>query len=216
MANEQTYVLSPLPRRVAKNKGTAPRTYVLANVDPAEGCELLGLENALGEGIPVAAGTGPTVDLAPGETLYAAAATAVELRVLELRKGPEPVAIEEFAFPGEVDDMTIARLPFYTGQRLLSGGVVPRSGQYLNVEWHGTGDTGDPERGSFVMVREGSPAEELLLGERLKLTYGVRWVWAYCHITADLDEDLSLTRRLFLALAPLSLPSIGCYVEIVG
>lgn len=116
---------------------------------------------------------------------------------------------------GPTDDMSLARLPFRTAQALLLAAPV-RDGAAVRLmtEWHGT-DT-DPERGSFVLVREGSEWADTLLGERLRITYFDRSVFAYCHQTADLDDDVSVTRRLYGALTTLSTTSLPVLVEVVA
>lgn len=92
MAHVASYDLTPDPQPVAVNDGSATRTYVIANLSADLGCELLGADKVsgdpqpLGQGLPYAASLRVSVDLGPGETLYAAAADAgVSLRVLELR-----------------------------------------------------------------------------------------------------------------------------------
>jgi hypothetical protein len=89
MARVRTYTLTSDPQQVVNNDGSSLRTYVVANVDAADECELLGTVDgdpqALGEGIPILAGDAPALDVAPGDVLYAAADTSVEVRVLELR-----------------------------------------------------------------------------------------------------------------------------------
>lgn len=117
--------------------------------------------------------------------------------------------------PGPVDDMTLARLPFPTAQRLLSGAVVRGSLVRTYCEWHADSDDGDPELGSFCMARVGGPLENLV-GERLRIRYGTKTVYAYCHRAAALDDDLSLTRSLFARLGNLSATHLHVSVEVIG
>jgi hypothetical protein len=116
--------------------------------------------------------------------------------------------------PGPVEDVALARLPFPTAQRLLARPVVRGSARRTRTEWHGNSGAGDPELGSFCMARVGGPNEDLI-GERLRVRYGTRAVYAVCHRAADLDEDLSLTRTLFARLTRLDTTSLPVIVEVL-
>lgn len=117
---------------------------------------------------------------------------------------------------GPIDDMTIAGLPFPTAQRLLAQGRV-RHDTILttHAEWHADGPDGEPNQRSHCVARLGGPLEHLV-GERLKIRHGRATIYAYCHRTFDVDDDLSLARNLFLRLAPLAQTNVSVLVEVVA
>jgi hypothetical protein len=111
-----------------------------------------------------------------------------------------------------------ARLPFGEAQAVLgSTGPIKGSAQSALCGWHG--QSLHPETGSFVLVNENGPLAGLV-GDRLKITLRDRpspaAVVAYCIGRDALDDDLSLTRRLFLQLALLSSTNIPVTVEVLG
>ena len=116
--------------------------------------------------------------------------------------------------PDETDDY-YGRLPFELAQSVLGEGaaLVTLAGE---CEWHGTKT--DPERGSFCMVRSDGPLAALV-GERIRVTSleaASRSVVAYVHNeSAELTEDLSLTRKLYLALSLLSTDSVNVKIEVL-
>lgn len=117
----------------------------------------------------------------------------------------------------DIDDAQIARYPFSYAQSIL-GAIPPLEGssRVATATWHGTKLS--PERGSFVLVqREGEFSE--MVGQRVKVSaFGGSAVFAYVLGEADLEEidDLSLTRRLFMELAPLATESLGVRIEILS
>lgn len=122
-------------------------------------------------------------------------------------------SFEEATVP-DVDDAQIARYPFSYAQSIL-GSIPPLegSGRVASATWHGT--RMNRERGSFVLVQQDGEFSDLI-GQRVRIsTFKGKAVYAYVLTEADLDEanDLSLTRRLFLALAPLATESLGVRVE---
>lgn len=112
-----------------------------------------------------------------------------------------------------------ARFPFPLAQAALdTGKVVENSGQIASLGWHGTRI--DPERGSFAVVNADGPLADLV-GERLKITSSggearPRTVFVYCHTRASIEEDLSVTRRLFLGLSVPSDFAPSVQVEVVS
>lgn len=116
------------------------------------------------------------------------------------------------------DDFYYARLPFERAQKVLdTGKTEPRSLRVANLGWHG--NRLDQERGSFVIVNSDGPLADLV-GERLRITVGrglavARCVTAYCHTRATLDSDLSVPRRLFLALDQLGDERPEVEVEVI-
>lgn len=117
--------------------------------------------------------------------------------------------------PGPVDDLTLAQFPYPTAQRLLAGSVERGSRRRALAEWHGTSPDGDPLVGSLAMVNPNGALADLV-GERIKVTYQGRSVFAYVHRSSALDEDLSLTRTLFARLARLDATNIAALVEVLG
>lgn len=118
----------------------------------------------------------------------------------------------------EADDFYYARLPFDLAQSALdTGKAVGEPVRIGRLGWHGTRI--DPERGSFAVVDADGPLADLV-GERVRITSGrgeiQRSVIAYCHNRATLGEDMSVTRRLFLALAVPGDDSLSVEVEIIG
>lgn len=114
--------------------------------------------------------------------------------------------------PGQ-DDFAYARLPFREAQRKLGeGGHVLGTRQLAVVGWHG--DVFDPEIGSFVIAKTGTPFAELV-GQRVWVSTrtGRRAVYAFVHSEADIFEDLSLTRRLFQSLELLAVDELDAFVE---
>jgi hypothetical protein len=117
----------------------------------------------------------------------------------------------------DIDDIQIGRYPFEYAQSIL--GMDPpqdATSTVASCSWHGT--LLNPERGSFALVqRDGRFAE--LIGERVKVsTFLGKSVNAYVLGEAELDEedDISLTRRLFLELAPLSTDAINVRVAVLS
>lgn len=122
----------------------------------------------------------------------------------------------------DVPDEQLARLPWDAAQRALAvSGPVRASRRSAVASWHGV-DT-DPERGAFCIARsDGALAD--LVGERVRVAFRVgtreRAVAVFCHDEQDfpdgLVEDISLSRRAFLALAPWAMETIPVTVEVLG
>jgi hypothetical protein len=83
--------------------------------------------------------------------------------------------------------------------------------------WHGT--RFNRETGAFALVRSSGPLAHLI-GERLKVTLVTnrhRVVYVYVNGSTDrVYADLSLTRRAWLNLAPLSEKEAPVYVEVMS
>lgn len=128
-----------------------------------------------------------------------------------------------YTIPTDVPDAYLARLPWDSAQQALgAGGTISTSKQAAAAGWHGPST--DPELGAFCIVRTDGPLANLV-GERLRVTYRTgtraRSVVVYCHDELDFgedgaDEDLSLTRRAMLALAPLALDLVPVEVEVMS
>jgi hypothetical protein len=83
--------------------------------------------------------------------------------------------------------------------------------------WHGLRT--DPERGAVALVQQGGALTDLV-GERIRLrdplTHREIFVFVNDEMVLAEDEDLSVTRRLFLALAPLWRTSVDVRVEVMN
>jgi hypothetical protein len=169
---------------------------------------------AAGEGFPLAPGGEYRATAKGSLKLWGLSLGSNEVVVAVSRTVVERVAIV-WEFKGPVEDMIIARLPFPEAQDQLRGAVESKSRTLASCEWHGANSNlGDPERTSFAMVNENGPLTGLV-GERIAVSFGARQVFAYVHRSAALDSDLSVTRRLFMALAPLSTTSLDVTVGVV-
>lgn len=119
-----------------------------------------------------------------------------------------------YAPPEGAPEDFYATLPFADAQAVLRSTVPePRTARLATCEWHST--MIDPGRGSFAVVRRGGPLEELL-GERILVTAGGRSVAAYVTALREIEEDLSLYRRAFLALATLATERLTVKVEVLA
>jgi hypothetical protein len=115
----------------------------------------------------------------------------------------------------EVDDAHIARYPFSYAQSIL-GAEPPLAGtsRLAACTWHGT--LVHPDRGSFALVRRDSEFSNLV-GERIRITtFAGREVFAYVIAEADLEDDISLTRRVFMKLAPLATDQLSVRAEVLA
>lgn len=118
----------------------------------------------------------------------------------------------------ETDDFFYARLPFASSQEILGNGtVVSGLTKRAVCGWHGT--LLNEETGAFCIVKQGGALADYL-GERVRVRAryeGVeRSIVAYCHTQADIPDDLSLTRALFMRLAPAALDNLVVTVEVLA
>lgn len=111
----------------------------------------------------------------------------------------------------EPDELMIAARAFPEAQRLLAGEPSLTVGQ-ISLGWHDT--AADGTTGAAAVARSGGPYEELI-GEVLRVTYGPNEAFVLVVGRAAVAADLSLARRAFFALAPLSEETIDAVVEIV-
>lgn len=161
----------------------------------------------------------------PGAEYQTVCAGRVRLWVLSIGPAPSPVAVtretvervpKAWEWKGPVDDMLIARLPFDEAQAQLRAPARTSTAVLAPVEWHGSSEYGDPEVGSFAIVDEDGPLAGLV-GDRVQVSFEGRAVFAYVHRSGVLlDAQISLTRRLFHALAPLSTTVIDATVAVAG
>lgn len=110
---------------------------------------------------------------------------------------------------GEIE-ITTGRRAFAKAQELFSGAPVGSS-QRMSVGWHDT--SVNAETGSFAVVQAGF---EDLVGEIVRVTSNRRQVFCYVLDTADVPVQLSVTRRVFLALNRLTIEALPADVVAVN
>lgn len=118
-----------------------------------------------------------------------------------------------YAPPANELEVWYARLPWEQSQRVFSGtSPVAGSATAATVAWHGTALSA--ERGAFAAARAGGPFDAWV-GERVKITARRtrRAVYVYVNDLVDIDQDLSLPRRAFMALASLPHDELAATVE---
>ena len=116
------------------------------------------------------------------------------------------------AIPMEPEIMA-GRRGFPDAQRLFAGVPLRRLPTRIDVGWHGTSI--DPETGAFAVVRDGAGLDDLI-GEVLHLIVGRKEAFVFVLGSRNVPQDISLTRRGFLALGLLSRESIAAVVEVVS
>lgn len=114
-----------------------------------------------------------------------------------------------------ISDIQIGRYPFAEAQAIF-GEDPPQEGtsSVATCSWHGT--ILNPERGSFCVVQRGGRFADLV-GDRVRVsTFTGRAVNAYVIAEAELEDDISLTRRLFMELGLLSADDLNVRIEILS
>ena len=119
-------------------------------------------------------------------------------------------------------EIILARHAFDAAQASITGvAEAPYGSRTYSCSWYGT--SVDPERGSFAVVKESSdlygvqtdPASGIV-GEFIEVEHNGRTVRAYViGSDANLDSEIALTRRAYLALEMLPIRPIGVYVSVV-
>lgn len=124
--------------------------------------------------------------------------------------------------PADATDDYLARLPWGQAQAALAGAAIASTRRTATCGWHGP--SVDAAAGAFCLIRSDGPLGDLV-GERLQVTYRVgtleRTVVVYAHDEQDFgdaasDEDLSVTRRGMLALAPLAWDPIAVEIMVIA
>lgn len=158
-------------------------------------------------------------------TLAAAAAAPARLAgaTPSTRQGSLFADVFEAWTAPAVEDAALARLPWGVTQRVLrASGPIASSRRAATCGWHGP--TTDVEDGANAIVRSDGPLADLV-GERLQVTYRLgtlrRTVAVYCSDEQAFpgvaaSEDLSLSRRAFMALAPLASDDIAVEVQVLA
>jgi hypothetical protein len=185
---------------------TVPSSYFDGSID---GCLWLGTAHASAS----ASGAYATDAYSDGAAATFGALTA----------GPRPALFATYITPALMpvpleEDAYFARRGFPSAQQQI-GSTGPERGtrQRAVCGWHGTWVDEEPQGASFAIVqRDGDLAD--LVGERVKVSLGDRHIYAYVHRDADLDsgDEISLSRRLFIGLAPLATESLDVRVETLG
>ena len=151
------------------------------------------------------------VDPAADPPAALAAGVTVDARELEafLTLDAEPP-------PYTGDPMLAARYGPVDADRALRTVADAHSTRTATCGWHG--ELFDPERGNFAIVREDGPLADLL-GQRIvvrqRFDTARHDVVVYVHRAADVLEDLSLTRRAFMALAGAWHDELAVEVEVM-
>jgi hypothetical protein len=124
--------------------------------------------------------------------------------------------LDAWAAPELEVEMWYARLPFPESQEVFSSTALSGETRLASCSWHGT--RLDAERGAFVIAQVGGKLDDWV-GERVQISLRgrateERVVYGLVHNATELDErdDLSVTRRLFAALAVPSLDRVGVTV----
>ena len=126
------------------------------------------------------------------------------------------VRIDEWTPPEREELAWYANLPFIEAQSYLGSGGPNEEADHpptCSVGWHGR--TVDEEEGCFAIAQTGSEMAELV-GDKVAVRLHNRVVYVYVHREADVIEELSLSRRAFLALAPLSTFEINGKIEVMA
>lgn len=116
--------------------------------------------------------------------------------------------------PPDVTGDLLAALPWAASQAALAGAPLnPRAASLLACGWHGTAT--DPGRGAFAVVDAAGPGAGLV-GHQVRVTHvasgRVVYVWVRAAVN-DLVDDMTLTRRAFVELAPLWTTNLTVRVE---
>lgn len=147
-----------------------------------------------------------------GPTTVFGAATALTARTAAF-----VTYVLDWQEPANVDDFYLGRLPFHESQRAFGeGGPVASPVFHVNCGWHGT-DL-DDETGAFAIVQEGSPLE-VLIGERLRISrvdkFDAGQVYVFCHNRFPVVDEISVPRRMFLALGYPAADNFRVKVEVM-
>lgn len=172
----------------------------------------------ISETIVISSATGTIVGrIAPDSYADGASAIFGQQQLTPLRISLYGDTFTAYSVPTTETDPYYARLPLDTSQDALASGPSTSSVFNVYASWHGA--LVDPERGSFAVVRAGGELEDLI-GDRVRVTTRVGAaiaMVAYVNNVSDIAEDteISLTRRLFLQMAPLGLDRLPVTVEVI-
>jgi hypothetical protein len=126
--------------------------------------------------------------------------------------GGARVATPQAPIPDGWSDEQLAQLPWPDAQRALKIAHVHDPGAIpTHCGWHGAGF--DARRGCFALAREDGPFAAFV-GLRLHLHVHSRAVYVLLVDTADVPDDLSVTRRVFMALGNPSADYVSVSVRV--
>jgi hypothetical protein len=160
----------------------------------------------------------PTGFLAKGKPVGTAGAISSLAGALATVKTAAPLVLPPTVYRDGMDEMLFASLPFNEAQAQLGAPGVEGRLLTATCGWHGT--SFDSQRGSFAIVSSDGPLKDMV-GERLAITRGdtpqARTVYVYVHTDSDdLVDEISLTRRAFMALGDPALDNIDVSVDVVA
>lgn len=119
---------------------------------------------------------------------------------------------DRFAYPNLADEQ-YAAYAFPTAQARFSESQFKGDAAALaSLGWHGV--RFDPNQGSLAVVKANGALADFV-GERVRIRRGRKSVFAYCYDERDIIEDISVPRRLFVALGFLSATALNVTVEVV-
>lgn len=123
------------------------------------------------------------------------------------------------SFPADQLDLNLmmSRRAFPTAQEAFEGAVLRTAAASAMVGFHGS-DT-SPETGAVALVREDGDYVDLV-GEIVRvsrrLSGGTRSALVYVVGTGPILDDLSLSRRAFMALGILASETLECSIEVIA
>ena len=121
--------------------------------------------------------------------------------------------------PPAETDLYLANLGFPSAQTALNTAEAdPRTKQRVYASWHGTFLDPQPQGASLAIVQADGVLSDLV-GSRVRVSSNTNSTVVYIHREVDLDLDddtqISLSRRAWLALAPLSEDTLLTTVEVI-
>lgn len=115
------------------------------------------------------------------------------------------------------DPAMVARLALAESQRLRAHAEPEGTAVFASAGWHDTAF--DPNRGAYAIVRSDGPLADWV-GEWVRVTAAgvtrTRAVTVYVVDEGQPIEDISLSRRAFLALAPLASTELDVTVQVMA
>jgi hypothetical protein len=135
-----------------------------------------------------------------------------EIVDITVQGGPSAPIPSQLPTGAQEVEILAARRAFGVAQSLLAGGPV-EAPVALTVGWHDS--SVNSESGSFAVVQSNAGLDDLV-GEVVQVTFYNRSLFAYVLEDADVPTQLSITRRLFLALNRLTVVSLQCSVAPVA
>lgn len=115
----------------------------------------------------------------------------------------------------EDEYVEIARKGFTDAQAIMALRPRPSTAEVHQVEatWYDTSVS--PMVGSFAMVKDGGALADLV-GDFIQVRRRTKSVRLYVYGLADLAVELGISRRGWLALGDLAVPTMDVRVEVLG